>query len=200
MLAETRLSERVRLATVVSVVDPGTFGDLLETLPNIAAQVEAADIVLVNKADLYDEDALRATEADVRRINVRAKIVRTQRCEAALDVFVPAVRGVLQGEYALCSDPNYARTRVTPADNLDLRQLATRLRPLAQRAYRLKGFVRHDGRLHLLDVSRAGITITPTTARDATPGLVCIYPPDSRDELRPLLAELESGVLASESA
>lgn len=54
MLAETKLDAMFDLRRVVTVVDPGSFHKLIQTLPAITAQVEASDLVLINKTDLYD--------------------------------------------------------------------------------------------------------------------------------------------------
>lgn len=81
MLAETRLDARYRLACVAAVVDPGQFLKLVRTLPNIRAQVEAADIVLINKADLYPEETLRAAEEEILRIRPDICARRTVRGE-----------------------------------------------------------------------------------------------------------------------
>ncbi|MFC7156424.1 GTP-binding protein [Halomarina halobia] len=43
----------------------------------LVAQVECADVVVLNKCDLADEDALAETEELIRSLNPRARIVRT---------------------------------------------------------------------------------------------------------------------------
>ncbi len=191
MLAETRLDEAFHLATIISIVDPDTFGDLLETLPNIRAQVEAAGVAIINKVDLHDEAALGATERQLGAINPDLVIHRARYADVAVDLFADARPTTLTGDYALCTDPNYGRMQITPRDDLDVHQLAALLEPIRGTLYRLKGFVRSDGRLQYLDVSRAGIETRPTSRHDATPQLVCIYPPAAFAEVRAVLEKLE---------
>ena len=107
MLAETKLDEVYDLATIVSIVDPGTLPKLVQTLPNMKAQVEAADVVLINKIDLFDPAAVDATERIVREIRPQAQVVRTVRCHAEIELFAGGGPRGLEGEYALCADPNY---------------------------------------------------------------------------------------------
>ena len=52
LLAETRMADRFALRQVVTIVDPVSFPKLRHTLPNLRAQVEAADTVILNKQDL----------------------------------------------------------------------------------------------------------------------------------------------------
>ncbi len=78
MLAETKLDAVYQIASVIAVADPGTFAILLQTLPNLRAQIEASDHVLINKSDLFDKETLCATERAVREINPAATITQTQ--------------------------------------------------------------------------------------------------------------------------
>lgn len=55
MLKETHLSETYELQSVISVIDPLSFLKLLHTLPNIRSQIEAADLVIINKTDLANQ-------------------------------------------------------------------------------------------------------------------------------------------------
>ncbi|HKL22735.1 MAG TPA: GTP-binding protein, partial [Tichowtungia sp.] len=115
MLAETGLDEQFRLATVISVLDPNSFLKLRRTLPNILAQVEAADVVLINKTDCCAPEQIDETRTAVQELNPAADRIQTIRCEVDLDLFAEhpkafggagASRG-LQGDYAKCRDPNY---------------------------------------------------------------------------------------------
>lgn len=193
MLAETRLDRHFRLATIITIIDPDTFGDLLETLPNIRAQVEAADVAIINKADLHDEAALQATERAVRGINSATRTARATRCQVDVDLFGITTPRDLTGDYALCADPNYGRMTVTPADNLDSQHLAAALEPLRHTAYRTKGFVRCDGQLYHVDVSRSGVVLQPTSPQGGPAELVCIYPPNCVTQVRATLERIGAG-------
>jgi len=69
-----------RLDGVVSVID----ADMLVRLPELGhttrLQIEAADIVLLNKIDLADPDQIERLEARLHQLNSTAAIVRTKRC------------------------------------------------------------------------------------------------------------------------
>jgi G3E family GTPase len=100
----TSLSSVSRLDTMVTVVDAGAFPVELAEGTTLASQglaisedddrtlatlhteqVEFADVILVNKTDLVDEDKLRRVEATVRALNPTAKMLRSERGRIPLD-------------------------------------------------------------------------------------------------------------------
>jgi len=185
MLAETRLNTSFDLRQVVTVVDPGSFLKLLHTLPNIIAQVEAADLAVINKTDLYGDQQIQETHDRVRQVNAAVNIVRAQYCRIPIDLFGepdPAEEPVRPpaGEYAPCADPNYiARTLSfrSTVDRAHLNRALERLRPLV---YRAKGFVpTTDGRVYV-DVSAAGVLCRPAE-REGPCELVIIAAPAQQD-------------------
>jgi len=97
------LSKLSHLDTMVTVVDASTFrhefhgdDDLADRQMGLSDddersiadlltdQVEFADVILVNKCDLVDEEELRHVEAMIRSLNAEAKIIRTTNAEVDL--------------------------------------------------------------------------------------------------------------------
>ncbi len=174
MLAETGLDEVYALSSIISVVEPGSLPKLVHTLPNIRAQIEAADTVLVNKIDLFPPEDIDATEQIVREINPQATVMRTVHCAVDLELFAGArVRG-LEGDYALCADPNYARYAISFAQPVEIDALRARLEALSDEIYRAKGVVpTPDGPVYL-DMSASGIITEKANGTPAGTGLVII--------------------------
>jgi len=98
------LSDVARLDTMVTVIDGRAFLDDLGTVEAIADrgeslgpedertvvdllvdQVEFADVLVVGKADVASTERLDETEAVLRRLNPRARIVRAAHGEVELD-------------------------------------------------------------------------------------------------------------------
>jgi G3E family GTPase len=70
----------VRLASLIAVLDPINFDRLAEEMHSgIRQQTELADIVLINKRDLADDQTLHALAAKVRALNPRTEILFTER-------------------------------------------------------------------------------------------------------------------------
>lgn len=180
MLRETRLDRLYSLRSVIAVVDPGSFPKLLATLPNIAAQVQAAGTVVVNKTDLFDGGAVRRTEQEAGRLNPLARITRTTFGRVDLPLFdsaaasgVPAV----DGEYAPCADAHYARVVVSfagPPAASALEPLRAALEPFSSVVYRAKGFVPTHGGVCYVDYSTAGWAAAEAAPAGTAPGLAII--------------------------
>ena len=97
--------ERARLDAVVALVDARHFAQTLKDAPEAEDQVAFADVVVLNKTDLADEDALTALETTVRRINPHAAIHRAERSNVALDAILD--RGAFDLERVLADDPHF---------------------------------------------------------------------------------------------
>ena len=77
LLKETKLDQLFRIATIISVIDPNSFLKLRYTLPNILAQVEASDVVLINKIDCNPPEKIEETLALVHELNPAAERMQT---------------------------------------------------------------------------------------------------------------------------
>ncbi len=135
LLAETGLDQVYELATIVAIVDPGSLPKLVRTLPNIRAQVAAADVVLLNRIDQFDAGEVAEAERIAREINAEAPIVRAVKCAADVAIFAGGRMRGLEGEYALCADPNYARFSVTFDRPVDVAALSRELEALRGAIY-----------------------------------------------------------------
>jgi G3E family GTPase len=192
MLKETKLDAVYALATVVAIVDPGSFLKLQHTLPNVLDQVRAAQVVLMNKTDCHDAATLDTTEARVRELNPAAILLRTMRGHADIDPFaLPTAAPERGGEYAACRDPRFRSDVLAATVDVDLARLAEILHALGDDCYRAKGYLPSNGALHFVDLSSSGLTITPTTRPGATGELAVVLrgsaPDDATLPLRNLL-------------
>lgn len=194
MLEETRLDHLYRPALFVCMVDPAAFLKLIHTLPNIIAQVESADVVLINKIDLYDEATRQQAEREIRKINPSIKIMATTFGQAKLDLFEDKTTRPMQGEYAACADPNYAVLEVPIERPVDVSRLVRELNIYQNIFYRVKGFVPTGAdRQVYLDLSTAGLRTQDRLGAPAGGQLVFIVPGDRRDLARAFHARITGG-------
>jgi G3E family GTPase len=193
MLHETRLDALFTLTAVVSVVDPGSFPTLVHTLPNIIDQVQASDTVILNKTDLFDEAAVANTEAEVRRVHPDARIVRAQYCAVDLDLFGERAERGMDGEYAPCADPNYARFVVRTDGPVDGERLVAELEALRGDIYRAKGFVNTGTGMRYLDCSPAAVTLQPAQCdADGTEFVMIVHAP-AYERVKAFVARIKEG-------
>ncbi len=191
MLRETGLDRRYRLATIVAIVDPGSFHKLCRTLPNIVDQIVAADLALVNKADLFDSETLAATVAALLAINPAIDIHTCTRGHVDLELFAPPTTDrQLAGTYAPCRDPNYETVAIPLRRPLSPAQLGEKLREVEDEIYRLKGHLETPTGLVYVDFTRSAFTATPAITPDAPPLLVLIHRGNPSPSTQALIAWL----------
>jgi G3E family GTPase len=163
MLRETRLDATYVLTDILAVVDPGSFLKLIHTLPAITAQVQSADVVLINKVDRFAEEQVNATKDAVRQIKAGVNVLTCSYGQAPLSLFerVGASRN-LEGGYAPCRDPQYESREIhVQRTDLDLDWLVRECEAARDDLYRLKGHVRSGGRCYYVDGSQSGVTVRP---------------------------------------
>ncbi len=183
MLAETRLDEVYDLRNVIAVVDPLSFHKLLQTLPNIRAQIEAADTIIINKSDKVLSEELSRTEDAVRALNVGARIVKTSFCRTDLDIFKPVEKPVeTAGEFAPCADPHYTKLLIRNK-NVSLEKLKQAVAPVADDIFRLKGFIEERDELYYVDYSASGWQTEKAPASVHNAGLSVIINGENRQKI-----------------
>jgi G3E family GTPase len=77
--------EAARLDAVVTIADAKWLTERLRDAPEAKNQIAFADVIILNKTDLVDADALREIEAHIRAINPYAKLHKTVNCAVPLD-------------------------------------------------------------------------------------------------------------------
>ncbi|MFP4499806.1 MAG: CobW family GTP-binding protein [Candidatus Hydrogenedentota bacterium] len=187
LLHDARLDTTYTLRVVVSVVDPATFPALLQSLPNIAEQVRASDVVILNKRDLHDAETLDETERLVRTLRPEAPIHRAMFCEADIDLLELALPHTDQdGELADCKDPNYAATAIPVDTPMDLERLGAVLDENEEGVYRLKGHVPTKAGTWYVDYAGNTLRVEPAPAWSGPLELVLIGDGHQRDRLTEL--------------
>lgn len=73
------------LDAVVTVVDARHFEQQLASSQQVREQVVFADAIILNKTDLVDETELAQAKAAIRRLNPRAEIITSSRCDVPMD-------------------------------------------------------------------------------------------------------------------
>ena len=176
LLRETGLDARYRLASVTALVDPGSIAKVIRTLPAARAQLEAASVVLLNKTDLAAPDAVEAAERLVREIAPGARVLRTVRASAKVDLFGDSSPPPdCAGQLADCVDPRIGRLLLRFRGPADLGDLRRRLESLGDDVYRAKGFVpAPDGRRVAIDLSPAGLTFGEALPGPAEPEVAVV--------------------------
>jgi G3E family GTPase len=81
---------QVRLDAVICIVDAYTGIKYPQVGYTSRTQLAAADLVVINKVDLVTREELQQVEAQVRRYNDRAMMIRAERCSVDSEVLLAA--------------------------------------------------------------------------------------------------------------
>ncbi len=82
------VADRTKLDAILTVADAVHLSSQLADHHEAEEQIAFADVVLLNKVELVDDNALEKVNNRIRKINPFAKIIKTTRCDAPLDEIV----------------------------------------------------------------------------------------------------------------
>jgi G3E family GTPase len=166
MLKETGLDAYFALNNIISIVEPRSLLRLIHTLPNIVHQIEAADVVLLNKCDLFAESQLIETEQTVRNIKAEAKLIRCVMGKADVPILGKgSAHGELHGEYAKCRDPRYSAFSIDLPHPFDPAKIVELIGANEALIYRVKGYLHTLDAPVYLDYSSTGLSMIKTAER-----------------------------------
>ncbi len=148
---EENLKE-VKLDTVIVVVD----ADSIVRFPNIGkvgeAQIEVADVVLLNKIDLVEKNQIREIENKIEGINKKAHIFRTNQCDVDIDLLFSLEIEHRERKLHKKTEHTKMESFVIEAKNKFTKEsLEEFLKCVPKEVYRLKGFVNLDDKSFLVN-------------------------------------------------
>lgn len=186
----TSNNEYVYFDSIVYVVDGASYHDTLDKHPVLAEHLQAADVILLNKTDLLDDQQTESVENSIRQHNSQAPILRAEHGQVdtrlLLDVEKPqtnspqlslkdAAHHDHDGEHTHLHD-HYQTSLFRTDHPLDPEQFTQLLNTRLPGVYRMKGRVNFGGKgfmeqfvlqlvgdrwdLKIMDISR---NQTPTT-------------------------------------
>jgi G3E family GTPase len=180
---------QVRLDGVVTIADADVFVRFPHLGHTTRMQIEAADLILLNKSDLVTPEHAEQVRSKLSAINFAAPIIATQHCQADPDLLfgigrqraIPPPAHVHQPEFQSIS---YQSDR--PLQRPLFKQLADSLAPLV---YRAKGFVRFTDGDQLFNFVAGRWELEPFTAEKTE---LIFIGKDLVQRREPLLAALEN--------
>jgi G3E family GTPase len=186
VLADPALSTSVNLGPLVTVVDAAKFARLRTVLGEFyTAQIERAEVILLNKVDLAGPATLAATQEQVRQLNPGATLIRTERCRVDLDLILadaprrPAP-SALDPDVGSSGPAAPFMSFVVAADfDADGDRLRAFFIGLPTPIVRAKGFMTVDGRPSLVQYAAGQLEVTPAASATApTMVFIAVGEPD----------------------
>ncbi len=148
---EENLKE-VKLDTVIVVVDADSFVRF-PTIGKVGeAQIEVADVILLNKIDLVNESQIKEIENMIKKINTKAHIFKTKNCEVDIDLLFSLEIEHRKRKLHKKSEHTKMESFVLEMEKkFTKEELENFLKNLPKEIYRLKGFVNLEGKSVLVN-------------------------------------------------
>ena len=179
---------------MTAVVDPESFLDFVETVNAVEEQIIASKRIIINKMDLANEEDLWLIRSKIIRLNPKAEILETTQGridnflelpergalptlfgnEGGLAGLVPFVKRSVEQPY-----PRPGQTVITFDSDLDPTAAAAFVTEMLPSALRVKGIVRHEGRLFYVDGVNSSVKTEEIPARDVSPKMIVIPKADT---------------------
>ncbi|MFP4376344.1 MAG: GTP-binding protein [Spirochaetales bacterium] len=195
LLRENRLASDYVITDIVCLVDATRFEKLIGTLTAIERQVLAADLILINKADLASQSALESLEQQLSAINPMARVERVSF--GRIDTVALGGKKSLEltGDLVSCSTPETRPAALQlEHDLLDRSQLDAFAAQALPLAYRIKGWVT-VGRWYYLSDNAGALEWTEREPPNAeVAGLTVICPPGNVAAIADLWDSATGGV------
>ena len=153
------IADLADLRAVVTVVDAARFWETLDASEIAAAQIAAADTVVLNKCDLVDEVARAAIESEIRQRNPGAQVITAEygrvppariasvaHAAPAAPVWAGGHPHHHRSHHGITHDAEgFASVCLPLAAEVDADALLARLRAAPPEVFRIKGVVRFKG-------------------------------------------------------
>lgn len=162
----------------ICVVDAETFLELYDVLPALHHQIEYSNMVIINKADLVDDNRITEVSEQISKINPHAFQCVTSFCRADIKELVSGLTPVTT-EAKDSTNTRESRPKsfiLKSKKSVSRNQLQELLEKLAPAAYRIKGFVLTDEGVMEVSAVKEHIYLNPweNNKIDIEPELVVI--------------------------
>ena len=171
VLGDPALRGTIALGPIVTVVDAPKFLALKKVLGGFyTAQVERAQVVLLNKIDLARPDQLETVRREIAALNPRATVVPTERCAVPLDMILADGGGTTEPsahEPGLASPApaaSFVSFVVDARFDADRERVERFFAELPSNVVRAKGFMTIDGQPRLVQFAAGQLEITEAAA------------------------------------
>ncbi len=192
IMRDFKLDTHFVIHRVLCIVSPNSVLQLIDNLPNIAAQIRTSDLIIINKTDRATAEEIQTVETRMSMLNPDASIVQCQHCE--FDFELTRRQRVLPNEDLSTLASNPFTTHTIGFENpIPESQLQTWMNHLPEKILRVKGNELTDHgwmRLEKSFDSHELIALPGITEAPATSSLVIIAHDDDEEMLHTVCKDL----------
>jgi G3E family GTPase len=172
LIEKAGYGDELEVRQIVTILSPKSFTKLQGNLPVFDAQIEAADVILLNKIDLADEETIAQCKQTLTELNPKARLVECRYCEGIPFFENQRTEALPHAAFSKCSDLKFGNEVLKPEEFASLAELENAVRNLASDAYRIKGVLQAAGHFYQVDATPDGVSIVETQDREC--GIVVI--------------------------
>lgn len=146
IITEAHLDSFYTIRSIVCLVDASRHAGLSSVLEAPNRQVLAADLILVNKVDLVDEQALETLDAQLKSQNGDAKRYYCSYGNVEIKDLLEQKSSDHNGEWESCNTPgNKPKTLFLETSGKPMETIKQFISSIIQDVYRIKGIVSIEG-------------------------------------------------------
>lgn len=144
----------------ISVVDAVKFLKLRKTLELIDNQIKYSNVIIVNKIDLVDQDIVKVIDEELIKINSVGLITHAENCEIDVKKVLENCIDHNNSEfmYVLNRNIDFSSLELNFKNSINLDELIDKLKQIANRVYRAKGYINCIGGKYLIEISSDVVT------------------------------------------
>jgi len=147
LFQDTGLDKFFYVKLIMCIVDPVTLPKLLVTFPNLKKQIGCAQVIILNKTDLVDDQEVDHIQRLITEINPEAQLHRTRFCRLSQNPLslVNVVHTKKSIAKAHPPDKDTKKFSIKTTRSMDPSTLNHLIQSHSDTIYRIKGFIRDGG-------------------------------------------------------
>ncbi len=173
ILNDPRLSDRVRLHTMICVADATMLGKTDKLMRYVRQQLMLADSIILNKMDAFGDDGREQLEPYIRSLNPYAAIIPATYCNVRIGDILKQRKdpGLPTGR---STRPDVRSMVLRTASTLSHEGMHNYLQEFSPQAYRIKGLIKTDKGLCAVQCVRDQIETSLLEGREGNTELIAI--------------------------
>lgn len=172
LIEKAGYGEDLKVLQIATVLSPARFRKLQGRLPVFDAQLEAADLILINKTDLAAAAEREDCLAAVQKLHPGARVVECTHCEH-VPFFGECRKPPLpDAAFAKCGDLKFVSETLSPPPFPGTAEMEAFLGDLAKTSHRVKGSLQAAGKSYEVDATPEGFQFRESS--ETAPGIIVI--------------------------
>ena len=197
ILKDHGLEDAFHIRSVLTLVDPVRFEGLVHVLDVVGRQVETADAVLINKADLVTPGELEETEKRIRSLRPDVPVMTGSFGHFDYSFLENAALRSRESDLESCNTPaNRPASLFLEGPVRSEEVFRSFLDKTESLVYRMKGFMELGGQISYVSDTGRGFSITEAAKPGIRTGLTVLCPKENEKAVADLWKTVRAGTFS----